>query len=72
MNIAPKTMAFEPIESTLNPKSTSIASTMKDNQPTVTTQFDNAKIDILSRDNNRPVSSIARELSGGEVVISLH
>jgi hypothetical protein len=72
MNTPPKKMAFEPIESTLNPAKSVSSNLTQTTKPAMTTQTDNAKIDILARDNNRSVSSINRELSGGEVVISLH
>ncbi|HUC95921.1 MAG TPA: PrgI family protein [Candidatus Saccharimonadia bacterium] len=38
----------------------------------MTTQNVNAKINMLSRDNNRSVASISHEINGDEVVISLH
>jgi hypothetical protein len=69
---APIKSPFSPIESTFKPK---IMEKTKD-EPAVTTQTDNAKINVLARDNNLSIASIDRELRGGddskEVVISLH
>ncbi len=81
MDTAPNQVAFRPIESKINPSSAVnsgpvIGQTSQNNQSSVTTQTDNAKISVLARDNNLSIASIKRELRGGddsnEVVISLH
>jgi len=78
---APAEPAFGPIESRFNPRNTIQinpipADTTQNDQSSVTTQTDNAKISVLARDNNLSIASIKRELKGGddanEVVISLH
>lgn len=78
---SPEEHAFRPIESkinTLDPATQlqNTVSTVSDSQPSMTSQADSAKISLLARDNNLSISSIKRELKGGddsgEVIISLH
>ena len=73
--------AFSPIESQFKPKNAaskgqSQNKTATNYQSSMTSQPDNAKINVLARDNNRSIASLKREFSGGddsgEVVISLH
>ena len=81
MDEAPELPNFGPIESRFNPQNTIQINSSEENftqnkQPSVTTQPDNAKINVLARDNNLSIASIKRELRSGddsnEVVISLH
>lgn len=78
---APEVPAFGPIESRFNPQNTiqinSPAENLPQNdQPSVTTQPDNAKIRLSAEDNNRSVASLARDFRSGddpnEVVIHFH
>jgi hypothetical protein len=78
---APVEPAIRPIESSFKPTiSNQVSSNQNlvkpESQPSMTSQADSAKISLLARDNNLSVSSIKRELKGGddsgEVVITLH
>ncbi len=73
--------AFSPIESQFKPKNNIPTNPLQNivasnYQSPMTSQPDNAKINVLARDNNRSIASLKREFSGGddsgEVVISLH
>ena len=81
MKDAPDEPVFGHIEPSINQQATpglnvSLNNSAQNNQTSVTSQPDNAKISVLARDNNLSIASIKRELRGGddsgEVVISLH
>lgn len=78
---APMIDSFQPIESRFNPTRTMEIGQVDIPEPQIvqspmTTQTDNAKINVLAGDNNRSITSLGREFRGGddpnEVVVSLH
>jgi hypothetical protein len=77
----PDQVPFGPIESRFNPSavieiSPPTSGNMVDNQSSMTTEADNAKIRARADDNNLSIASLERELRGGddpnEVVIHFH